>query len=76
MSLSERVCPLLVARAATDPDAARLLEMFRKADEILSERSQERVGDVEYPSSERSSTRLALSTAPLQQPMGITSHRQ
>ncbi len=47
MSLSEQVCPLLVARAATDPDAARLLEMFRKADEILSERSQERVGDVE-----------------------------
>jgi hypothetical protein len=49
MSLSEQVRPLLAARAATDPDAARLLEMFRKADEILSERSLERIGDVEIP---------------------------
>ena len=49
MSSSENVRPLLAARAATDPDAARLLEMFAKADEILSERSLEKVGDVEMP---------------------------
>ena len=49
VSLSEDVRPLLAARAATDPDAARLLEMFTKADEILSEHSLERIGDVETP---------------------------
>ena len=49
VSLSEDVRPLLAARAATDPDAARLLEMFTKADEILSEHSLERIGDVEMP---------------------------
>jgi hypothetical protein len=49
MSLSEDVRPLLAARAATDPDAARLLEMFTKADEILSESSLQRTGDVEMP---------------------------
>jgi hypothetical protein len=47
MSLSEEVRPLLTARAATDSDAARLLEIFTKADEILSELSRERIGDVE-----------------------------
>jgi hypothetical protein len=45
MSLSEDVRPLLAARAATDPNAARLLEMFTKADEILSERSLEGIGE-------------------------------
>ena len=49
MSLSENVRPLLAARAATDPNAARLLEMFTKADEILSERSLEKIGDVKMP---------------------------
>ena len=49
MSLSEDVRPLLAARAATDPNAARLLEMFTKADEIVSEHSLERIGDVETP---------------------------
>jgi hypothetical protein len=50
MSLSEDVRPLLAARAATDPNAARLLEMFTKADEILSEHSPERIiGHVEMP---------------------------
>ena len=49
VSLSEDVRPLLAARAATDPDAARLLEMFTRADEILSEHSLERIGDVEMP---------------------------
>jgi len=44
MSLSEDVRPLLAARAATDPNAARLLEMFTNADEILSERSLEGIG--------------------------------
>jgi len=34
MSLSENVRPLLAARAPTDPNAAKLLEMFTKADEI------------------------------------------
>ena len=47
MSLSEDVCSLLVARAATDPNASRLLEMFTKADEMLSEGSLERIEDVE-----------------------------
>jgi len=47
MSLSEGVRPLLAARAATDPDAARLLEVFTKADEIVSEPSLEGIGDVE-----------------------------
>jgi hypothetical protein len=45
VSLSEDVRPLLAARAPTDPNAARLLEIFTKADEILSER----IGDVEIP---------------------------
>ena len=49
MALSEAVRPLLAARAATDPDAARLLEMFVKADEILRERSLEPIGDVGIP---------------------------
>jgi hypothetical protein len=47
MSLSEDVRPLLAARAATDPNAARLLEMFTKADEILSDLSPKRIRDVE-----------------------------
>jgi hypothetical protein len=49
MSLSEDVRPLLAARAAADPNAARLLEMFTKADEILSEGLLERTGDVAMP---------------------------
>ena len=49
MSLSEDVRPLLAARAATDPNAARLLEIFTKAAEILSERSLERIRTVEMP---------------------------
>ena len=49
MSLSEDVRPLLAARAATDPNAARLLEMFTKADEILSEHSLEGIGNLEIP---------------------------
>jgi hypothetical protein len=43
------VRPLLAARAATDPNAARLLEIFTKVDEILSERSLERIETVEIP---------------------------
>jgi hypothetical protein len=49
MSLSEDVRPLLAARAATDPNAERLLEIFTKADETLSEHSRERIGDVDVP---------------------------
>jgi hypothetical protein len=45
MSLSEDVRLLLSSRAATDPSAARLLEMFTKADEILREHSVERIGN-------------------------------
>ena len=41
MSLHGDILPLLAARAGTDPDAARLLEMFTKADETLRERSRE-----------------------------------
>jgi hypothetical protein len=46
MSVSEQVRPLLAARAATDPNAARLLEMFDNANELL-ERSPYKYGDVE-----------------------------
>lgn len=49
MSLSEDVRPLLAARAAIDPNAARLLEMFARAYETLSEHSLERIGDDEMP---------------------------
>jgi hypothetical protein len=49
MSLSEDVRPLLAARAATDPNAARLLEIFKKADEIVSKRSLEGIGDLAMP---------------------------
>ena len=49
MSRSENIRPLLAARAATDPNAASLLEMFARADEILSERSPEQVEAVEMP---------------------------
>jgi hypothetical protein len=45
MSLSEKVGPLLAARAATDPDAAKLLEMFTKAEKMLNESSIVRIGD-------------------------------
>ena len=45
----ERLSSEKAPRATTDPSAARLLEMFTKADEILSEHSLERVGDVEMP---------------------------
>jgi hypothetical protein len=58
MSLSEDVRPLLAARAATDPNAARLLEMFTKADQVLSEHSLERIGDVEMPREEQVSSGL------------------
>ncbi len=42
MSFPETVRPLLVSRAATDPAAARLLEMFIRADESLSEQIGDR----------------------------------
>jgi hypothetical protein len=35
MSVSEQVRPMLAARAATDPNAARLLKMFDKANALL-----------------------------------------
>ncbi len=60
MSWLETVGPLLAARAATNPDAARLLEMFTKADETLSERSPERIGEVEMPQLAQVSSRLLL----------------
>lgn len=45
MSLSEDVRPMLAARAATDPEAAELLEIFTRADATLREYSLERIGD-------------------------------
>ena len=45
MSLPERVGPLLAARATTDPDAAKLLDMFTRAEKILNESSIARIGD-------------------------------
>jgi hypothetical protein len=41
MSLSEEIRTMLATRAATDPDAARLLESFSNAHETLSGRSLE-----------------------------------
>jgi hypothetical protein len=35
MSVSEQVRPMLAARAVTDPNAARLLKMFDKANDLL-----------------------------------------
>jgi hypothetical protein len=46
MPAIEQVRPLLAARAATDPNAARLLEMFDRANEVL-DRSPYKYGDVE-----------------------------
>jgi hypothetical protein len=45
MSIFEKISPLLVARAATDPDAAKLLEMFTNAEKMLNEISIVRIGD-------------------------------
>ena len=56
MSVSEQVHPLLAARAATDPYAARLLEMFDKANELL-ERSPYKCGDVEIVETTKSNVR-------------------
>jgi hypothetical protein len=56
MSVSERVRPLLSARAATDPNAASLLEIFDKANELL-ERSPYKHGDVEIFETAQSSVR-------------------
>ena len=58
MSVSDSVRRLLVARAATDPNAAKLLEKFTKADEIVSERSLEQIGDVEPAQTRASALRL------------------
>jgi hypothetical protein len=60
MSVPEQVRLLLAARAATDPCAARLLEMVDKANELL-ERSPYKYGDVEIfnpQSSKRSNRRV------------------
>jgi hypothetical protein len=45
MFLSEKIVPMLSARAATNPDAARLLEMFTRAEKMLNESSMGRIGD-------------------------------
>ena len=47
MSISDMVGPLLSARTATDPDAAKLLEMFTRAEKMLNESSLARIGVVE-----------------------------
>jgi len=49
VSSSDKVLPMLAARAVTDPNAARLLEMFTRAAEISSEHPPERISDVEIP---------------------------
>jgi hypothetical protein len=49
MSSTEEVRCLLATRANTDPDAARLLEVFTKANQSLSEYSLEEIGNVEMP---------------------------
>ena len=64
MSLPENVQSLLSARAAIDPNAARLLKMFTRADEILRECSLKRVGDVEIPGISASALGIAVVTSP------------
>jgi hypothetical protein len=49
VSLPDELLPLLAARAATDPDALKLLEMFTRAAEISSEHPPKRTSDVEAP---------------------------
>jgi hypothetical protein len=49
MPLYEDVRPLLGARAATDLNAARLLEMFKKGDEVLGDYSLKGIGDPQMP---------------------------
>ncbi len=61
MSSSEDVRPLLAARAATDPSAARLLEMFTKADEMVSEHSLRRTEEVKLPWLAQAPSELLLS---------------
>ena len=51
MSIFEKVGPLLAARAATDPDAAKLLKIFAKAEKMLNESSLPRIGVVEMSKS-------------------------
>jgi hypothetical protein len=43
---------LLAARAATDPDATKLLEIFLKADETLREPLLHRIEDIKFPYAE------------------------
>ena len=45
MTLPEEVYGRLRARAVTDPDLAKVLEIATKGGETLSERSQEPIGD-------------------------------
>jgi hypothetical protein len=49
VSVSDKVLSLLAARAPSDPDAATLLEVFTRADEVSSAHPPERIGDVELP---------------------------
>jgi hypothetical protein len=49
MCLSDELLPLLAARAATDPNAARLLEMLTRPDEISSKQPPERIVNAEIP---------------------------
>jgi hypothetical protein len=58
MSVFGNIRPMLAARAATDPNAAKLLEMFTTADEIVSERSPEQIGNVETSRLAQVSSRL------------------
>lgn len=60
MSFSEGVRPLLAARAPTDPNAAKLLEIFTKADEIVGEHWLERIGDVGKPKARASAVGIAV----------------
>lgn len=49
MTLPEEVHSRLRARAVTDPDLAKLLEIATKGGESLRECSQEPIGDAEIP---------------------------
>jgi thiazole synthase ThiGH ThiG subunit len=62
MSLSEQVCPLLAARAATDPYAARLVEMFNKANELVERARCTRIGSV--PGRQTTDCRAIVRAAP------------
>ena len=64
MSSFDNVRLLLAARAAFDPNAAELLELFTKADAISSESSLGQIGSAETPRLEQEPSGSLVVTSP------------